>query len=85
MKQLTKAQIIAAADELQDSIKNWRLIDSRGEFLVFRMPAAGNNLPSSDEGEKMAFWRFDTRHAAERFRNRKIVTELASLAEAAAS
>ena len=83
MKQLSHAQIVQAAEELSDAIKNWKIIDHRGEFLVFRMPETGTNIPSGDAGETMPFWRFDTRHAAERFRNRRIVVELAALADAA--
>ena len=83
MKQLTHTQIVKAAEELSDAIKNWKVIDHRGEFLVFRMPDTGTNIPSDYAGETMPFWRFDTRHAAERFRNRKIVVELAALADAA--
>lgn len=81
MKQLSKQQVIKVADELNEAFKSWRLIDNRGEFLVFRMPGAATNLSSSDDGEMMPFWRFDVRPAAERFRNRKIVAELATLAE----
>lgn len=84
-KKLNNAQIVQVAEELSDAIKNWRVIDHRGEFLVFRMPTTGNNLPSTEDGEAMPFWRFDARYAAERFRNRKIVGELASLAEIAAA
>jgi hypothetical protein len=82
---LTHAQIVQTADELTNAIKNWRLIDHRGEFFVFCMPDGGvTNIPSAADGESMPFWRFDTRHAAERFRNRKIIVELATLALVAA-
>lgn len=85
MKQLNHEQIVQAADELSESIKNWKLFEHRGEFLVFRLPESGTNQSSAKIGETMPFWRFDARHAAERFRNRKIVAEIATFAFAAAA
>lgn len=76
---MNKDQIIQAADELSEAIKSWRLQEHRGEFLIFRMPDTGTNVPSGNDGEQMAFWRFDKRHAAERFRNRKILAEISAL------
>lgn len=85
MTKLNRDQMIQAADELGDAIRKWKLVEGRGEFLVFRVPDLATGQPSSNEGEQMRFWRFDVRHAAERFRNRKIVAELASLTEGAAA
>lgn len=78
MTQLSKQQIIAVADQLGDAIKNWKLIEQGGgKFVVFRVPNALEvNASSPADGEPMRFWRFDVRHAAERFRNRKIAAEL---------
>lgn len=76
---MNKATLIQAADELSNAMKNWKLIENRGEFLIFKMPDAGTNVSSDTQGEQMPFWRFDSRPAAERFRNRKIVTDMKTL------
>lgn len=85
MNKFTSLEMKQAAEELSEAIKNWKLIDSRGEFLVFRLPSTPTNVKSTDEGEQMPFWRFDTRNGAERFRNRKIIAEIATLTQAAAA
>lgn len=79
---MTQLDITEAADALTEANKRWKLFDNRGEVLVLRTPDAGSNLQSKD-GETMRFWRFDTKAAAERFRNRKVLNELAMLTEGA--
>lgn len=84
MTRMISGEIVKAADKLAEGLKKWMIVDRRGEFLVFRLPDTSPDMQVTDAGETMQFWRFDTRHAAERFRNRKIVAEMGPLAEAAA-
>lgn len=81
---LNDKEIVKAADVLTQATKRWLTFDSvRGEFLVLRMPDAATNVQAKD-GETMKFWRFDTKAAAVRFRNRQIVSEILGTTEVAA-
>lgn len=82
---LTREQRIKTADEMLDSIKNWKVIDQKGEFFAFRLPPPSANSESPAEGEVMRCWRFNTRFAAERFRNLKIIEEMSVFKETAAA
>lgn len=79
MKTLIYDAETQAAEALGTAIRKWKLLDGVGEFLVLRVPEPTVGVSSPENGEMLSVWRFNTRQTAERFRNRKILADLAKL------